>query len=544
MNDQQTNDFMNLLELMSSQLNPIWSGLIATALGALFGFLFYKLLQSSILKAAQQEAADTLQEIKDELEIKALEEKERIQEIETELWTKEEKFLLDSEERIEELEEKVQEKKQKADQIYSVARQKSLHYEQEVIEQEKAVQNEEKAQHDKKKKWSDFKNQLIARLAEKLNTSEADVINEITSHLITDTEKRAVDFAEMIEEDFREHSETKAKTLLATALDRFQRAYCAERGISSVYFENPEQRRILFDDAGENKKTFEEITGCDLIVQDDMELLGVAGFDPVRRELARRLLERCMKEKKPLDAASIRRHGDNIKRELLGQIKRDGDNLAKELKLDGLHPEIRQMMGSLRYRYSFTQNQYFHCGEVGWLAGLLASELGTVEIRKARRSGMLHDLGKAMDHELEGGHAVIGANFIEQRNEAPDIVHAVRAHHYDEQPSTDMAFLVIAADAISGGRPGARRSTIESYNQKVTELESIARSFEGVVDCYILSGGRECRVIVNSRKVDDLAALKLSKSIATRIENECNYPGQIKVVVVRETLVYENTKAN
>ena len=157
---------------------------------------------------------------------------------------------------------------------------------------------------------------------------------------------------------------------------------------------------------------------------------------------------------------------------------------------------------------------------------------------------MLHDLGKAMDHELEGGHAVIGADFIQARNEAPDIVHAVKAHHYDEQPSTDMAFLVIAADAISGARPGARRSTIESYNQKVTDLENIAMSFDGVTDCFILSGGRECRVLVNGRKVSDIEALALSQKIATKIEAECSYPGQIKVVVVRETLVTETTKAH
>jgi ribonucrease Y len=202
------------------------------------------------------------------------------------------------------------------------------------------------------------------------------------------------------------------------------------------------------------------------------------------------------------------------------------------------------MMGSLRFRYSFTQNQYFHCGEVGWLAGLLAAELRGVDIKKARRSGMLHDLGKAMDHELEGGHAVIGADFIQKRNEAADVVHAVKAHHYDEQPSSDMAFLVIAADAISGARPGARRSTVESYNQKVTELEAIARSFDGVTDCYILSGGREVRVMVNSKKIDDTKALRLSHDIAERIENECNYPGQIKVVIVRETLVAESTRAH
>lgn len=198
------------------------------------------------------------------------------------------------------------------------------------------------------------------------------------------------------------------------------------------------------------------------------------------------------------------------------------------------------MMGSLRFRYSFTQNQYFHCGEVGWLCGLLSSELG-MDIKIGKRSGVLHDIGKSMDHAIEGGHAVIGANFIAKRGESPEVVHNVRAHHYDETPNSVHAFLVIAADAMSGGRPGARRSTLESYAQKITELQEIARSFEGVTDCFVLSGGRECRVYVNNKKISDRDALGLSMKIAAKIEKECNYPGQIKVVVVRETIVQEHT---
>jgi ribonuclease Y len=255
------------------------------------------------------------------------------------------------------------------------------------------------------------------------------------------------------------------------------------------------------------------------------------------------LIERILKEKKTVNTQFIKEKAEHIKRELFALIKRDGDAIAKELGLQGLHPEIRQMMGSLRYRYSFTQNQYFHCAEVGWLCGVLAQEMGNVDPRKAKRSGMLHDLGKSMDHAMDGGHAMIGANFIEARNEAADVIHAVRAHHFDETPSTDMAFLVIAADAISGARPGARRSTMENYQQKVTELDSIARSFDGVTDCYVLSGGRELRVMVNGKRIDDLGAMKMGREIATRLENECNYPGQIKVVVVRETLVVETTRA-
>jgi ribonuclease Y len=310
-----------------------------------------------------------------------------------------------------------------------------------------------------------------------------------------------------------------------------------------VNFPDAHARRLLCDAKGENIKTIQEVCGCDIIVENEMEMVGVAGFDPVRRELTRRVLERLLKEKKNINPDFIRKIAENQKKELFRQIKADGDNIAKELRQQDLHPEIKQMMGSLRYRYSFTQNQYFHCGEVGWLAGLLAAEL-KLNIKQARRAGLLHDIGKSMDHATDGGHAVIGADFIQARNESPEVVHAVRAHHYDETPASDHAFLVIAADAISGGRPGARRSTIESYNQKISELQDIARSFEGVTDCYILSGGRECRVLVNGRRVDDTRAVDLSRRIAAKIEEECNYPGQIKVVVVRETVVSESTKGH
>ncbi|MEZ0392179.1 MAG: Rnase Y domain-containing protein [Pseudobdellovibrionaceae bacterium] len=537
-------ELTELLHVLSTRISIWSSSLVALAMGSAVGYLIYGIYTTSLRKSAESEASELLQEAKDAAELRLLEEKERTQEIEAELWAKDEKQMLQTEERIEELEELVQEKKQKADNRYSQERQKTVQYENEVREGEKQIQAMDLELQKIKSELQKLTQDMAQKLASQLGTTPEQANEELISQLIQESEKRAYEMARELEEDVKEHSEQMAKEILDTALTRFARPYSAERGIAPVYFETPEQRRNLIDEKGENIKTLEAVTGCDIIVEEGMEMIGVAGFDPVRRELTRRTLERCLKEKKPLTPDSIRRISENQKREILGQIKRDGDNLAKELKLEGVHPEIRQMMGSLRFRYSFTQNQYFHCGEVGWLAGLLASELRSVDIKKARRSGMLHDLGKAMDHEMDGGHAVIGADFIAKRNEAPDVIHAVKAHHYDEQPSTDMAFLVIAADAISGARPGARRSTIESYNQKVTELEAIARSFDGVTDCYILSGGRECRVMVNSRKVDDTQALKLSHEIAQRIENECNYPGQIKVVVVRETLVSETTRAH
>lgn len=510
--------------------------------GTGLGWFLHRVYRVSIIHSAELDAEEIVQDAKDRAEIQSLEEKEKTQEIETEIWTKEEPGFLKIEERIEELEEICEEKKTRYNTWLESEKQKISDFESSVAKDENKNQQFENKVLNLKKEILNLNQQFVQKISQRVGVTKEEILNDLCDELIKEAQTRADKQIQYAEESTKEHSEDLGKNLIDSALVRFQRAYCGERGIAPVYFEMPEQRQILCDPDGKNIKCLQEITGCDIIVENDMELVGVAGFDPVRRELTRRLLERILKERKTVSVDFIKEKAEHIKRELFAVIKRDGDQLAKELGLQGLHPEIRQMMGSLRYRYSFTQNQYFHCAEVGWLCGLLAQELGTVDLKKARRAGMLHDLGKSMDHALDGGHAVIGANFIEARKEAADIVHAVRSHHFDETPSTDLAYLVIAADAISGARPGARRSTMETYNQKVTELDNIARSFEGVTDCFVLNGGRELRVLVNGKKVDDLHALKIGRDMALRIENECNYPGQIKVVVVRETYAVETTR--
>ncbi|MGZ6434949.1 MAG: Rnase Y domain-containing protein [Pseudobdellovibrionaceae bacterium] len=512
-------------------------------MGGGFGFALRNYINSYTLRKAKQEAADLIAEANDAVEIKALEEKERTQELELEMWSKVEPEMLKVEARIEELQELIDEKKQKQDALLAEERKKLQLHENETQQQEKTLQNQEMALQKIRAIQKELNDEFTKRLSQKLHTTPEETKRQIGETLEQETHQRLQKWAEEYEEETKEHAETRAKRILDVALDRFARPYCAERGIGAVNFPDANSRRLLCDAKGENIKTLQEVGGCDIIVEPEMDMVGVAGFDPVRRELTRRVLERVLKEKKNINPDFIRKVAENQKKELFRQIKADGEAIAKELRQQDLHPEIKQMMGSLRYRYSFTQNQYFHCGEVGWLAGLLAAEL-KINIKTARRSGLLHDIGKSMDHAIDGGHAVIGADFIQARKEAPEVVHAVRAHHYDEQPSTDHAFVVIAADAISGARPGARRSTIESYNQKVSELQDIARSFEGVTDCYVLNGGRECRVIVNSRRVDDSQTLVLGHKIASKIEEECNYPGQIKVVIVRETIVSESTKTH
>jgi len=519
----------------------IVAAIVGLGVGAVLGWALRRFSNAQTLRRAKEDALEIVGEAKEAIELRALEEQERIQEIEMELWTKIEPDMIKTEGRIEELQEMANEKKSKADSIANEEKKKLQEREAEIKVQEQAVRTEEVALNKIKETQKGLNQEFVGLLTQKLNTSAEDFKNQLREQMEAEAQKRAVKSAQDFEEETKEHAEARAKRILNLVIERFARPYCAERGIGAVNFPDAHIRRLFCDPAGANIKAVQEACGCDIIVEDTMEMVGVAGFDPVRRELTRRTLERIFKEKKNINPDFIKKIAENQKKEIFKNIKHDGDSIAKELRLEGLHPEIRQMMGSLRYRYSFTQNQYFHCGEVGWLAGLMASELN-LDIKKARRSGMLHDIGKSMDHTIEGGHAVIGADFIGLRGEAADIVHAVKAHHFDEQPNSDHAFLVIAADAVSGARPGARRSTIETYNQKVSELQDIARSFPGVTDCFVLSGGRECRVLVNGKKIDDHQSLDLARKIADKIEAECNYPGQIKVTVVRETVVTEQTR--
>ena len=277
----------------------------------------------------------------------------------------------------------------------------------------------------------------------------------------------------------------------------------------------------------------EKECGVDIVISQEDLQASVFGIDPVRRELGRISLKRLSKRNK-VDKTILQKIVKQSKKDLFIKIREDGQKICKKLRLKHVHPEVQNMMGALRYRYSFAQNQYFHCEEVGWLCGLLNAELN-LPVKPAQRSGMFHDIGKAMDHFIEGNHAVIGAEFLSKYNEKEDILHAVRAHHHDEPPSTILAFLVIVADAISGSRPGARRFTEDSYNQKMLNLERIIESFPDIEDAYIMSAGREMRVIVNNKKVNDREALNLSQKIARKVEKECSYPGLIKVTVVRHS---------
>lgn len=383
-------------------------------------------------------------------------------------------------------------------------------------------------------------NKFIAQLESKTEVTRKEVVSALQAKMLDDKKIEMAKKIQTVDEEWQRQAELEAKKLLTTAINRFARPYCPERGIGYLNFENEEQKKRILAHDQEILRYVEKQCGVDLAYDENNNAINVYGFDPVRRELGRATMEKLFTEKN-LTPDRVDQVVARCKKDLYQRILKDGDRVANELRVDRLSPEIKNMMGALRYRYSFTQNQYFHCAEVGYLCGLLASELD-VPLKDARRAGLLHDIGKAMDHSIDGGHAVIGADFIKQNGEADHIVHAVRSHHFDEQPTTDLCYLVIAADAISGARPGARRSTVATYTQKIQDLQSIARGFEGVSDTHVLSAGREIRVYVDGRQIDDLRALDISKEIAHKIETDMQYPGQIRVTVVRETHAVEYAK--
>jgi ribonuclease Y len=516
--------------------------------GALVYFLFF-LVRKQIISEAEEEAKEILKETWEMFNHEEQERKEKTQEIELEAWAEVEDAHLAMEQKCEELEIKVNDKKILNEEKYKTLRASLMLKETELRESSIKLNSKQADITKYTAQKNEFESHLKTTLVEKTQLEPLEVIVEIKNKLIDQALYDYGKQAEIIEEETKEFAEQKAKRILAHCLERFQKEMSTERGISASYFTTEEVRKVFCENLKENIEAIQKISGCDIYIDENpnperWDNIQIVGYDPVRRELTRRIFDRVFRDiekhrRKP-NPADLQRVSENLKTELLNQIKRDGDMICKELGLQNVNPEIRQVMGSLRYRYSYTQNQYFHCAEVGWFAGLLAGELGS-EVKKFKRAGMLHDLGKALDHELDGSHAVIGADFISTRNEQEDIIYAVRAHHHDVPPTHDMDFIVIAADAISGGRPGARRSTVETYTQKVSGLQEISKRFNGVTDVFVLNGGRECRVLVNSKIVDDLNAIKISQQIAKTIEDEMQYPGQIKVVVVRETITSEST---
>jgi ribonuclease Y len=380
-----------------------------------------------------------------------------------------------------------------------------------------------------KKKQNEFSD----RLAEVASLTKEEAKNQLLKVM---EEEARVDFGKIlrrIEEETKEDAESKSKRIIGIAIQRFAGEYVGERTIGSVELPSDDVKGRLIGREGRNIRAFEQICGVDLIIDDTPEVVVISSFNVVRKEIARMVIQKLIADGR-IHPAKIEEFHDKSKAEMEKQLRDLGEKAQMEIGVHGIHPEILKLVGALQWRTSYTQNQYQHAIEAAFICGAMAAELG-LNVKQARRAGLLHDIGKVIDASAEGSHAVIGADFAKKYGESPDIVHAIRAHHDDEKPQSVLAHLVAAADALSGARPGARKAMMESYVSRLTDIEEIVNTFEGVSKSYAISGGREVRVFVENDKVSDEQTVMLSRDIAKKIEEEMSYPGTIKVTVLRET---------
>jgi ribonuclease Y len=336
-----------------------------------------------------------------------------------------------------------------------------------------------------------------------------------------------------LEQQVREEAHQRARMILATAIQRIASEYVAEATVTVVPLPSDDMKGRIIGREGRNIRALEQATGVDLIVDDTPEAVTLSSFDPVRREIARRALLKLIQDGR-IHPARIEEVVEKTRQEVEQIIWEEGERAALEAGVQGLHPDLIRLLGRLRFRTSYGQNVLQHSIEVALIAGALAAELGA-DVNVAKTAGLLHDIGKAVDHEVEGPHALIGADIARRLGRSAKIVHAIAAHHGEEEPRTVEAFIVAAADAISGARPGARREMLEAYIKRLEALESVATSFPGVQKAYAIQAGREVRILVKPDQIDDYGALRLARDVVKKIQDTLDYPGQIKVTVIRET---------
>ena len=362
----------------------------------------------------------------------------------------------------------------------------------------------------------------------------------LTENILDEARHDAAVQVRNIEQEAKDEADANAKKIVSLAIQRCASDHASEITVSVVPLPNDDMKARIIGREGRNIRALENATGIELIIDDTPEVVILSGFDPVRREVARLSLEKLISDGR-IHPARIEETVEKVKKELDQQIKENGEAAMFEVGIFGLHPEIIKLLGRLKYRTSYGQNVYKHSIEVAQLAGMMAAELG-LDVNLAKRAGLLHDIGKAVDHEQEGTHIQIGADIAKKYKENANVVNAIMAHHGDVEPKTVEAVLVQAADAVSGARPGARRETSTNYVKRLEQLEQIAVSFKGVEKSYAIQAGREVRVIVKPEQIDDAQTLFLAKDIAKKIEQELEYPGQIKVNVIREYRSVEYAK--
>lgn len=504
-------------------------GLAGLLVGAVAGWFGYSYYQKSTGNRRRLELEERARRTIEQAEVKAKElvdqadEKIKAQRDETEELLSQRRRELDREE------ERLQRRREDLDKRY------------ERLEQREQNQNKRQSKLDKQQndlaKLESERMEELQRIAQ-MTVEEAR--KELLAAAETDARNDMARVIRQIEAEAREEADTRARDVIALAVQRLASEHVSEVSVSVVPLPSDEMKGRIIGRNGRNIRAFELATGVDVIVDDTPEAITISSFDPVRREVAKRSMAKLVTDGR-IHPARIEKLVEDARVEVEQAIREEGERAAYETGVPGLHPEIIKLLGRLKFRTSYGQNQHAHAIETAHIAGMIAAELGA-DVAVAKAGGLLHDIGKAIDHEIEGTHAMIGAELAKRYGVKPKIVNCIASHHHEVEQECVEAYIVEAADAISGARPGARRESLESYIKRVKTLEEIATSFEGVEASYALQAGREVRIIVRPEVVDDLASIRLARDIAHKIEETMQYPGQIKVHVIRETRAIDYAK--
>lgn len=410
----------------------------------------------------------------------------------------------------------------------------------ELLKKEQSFIKEEEKIGNRKKEMDALIEEQRLQLEKVSGITREEAKKQLTESIESEARMEAAKSVVKIENEMKLKADKKAKKILALAMSRYAGDYVAEKTVSVVPLPNEEMKGRIIGREGRNIRAIEAATGIDIIIDDTPEAVILSGFNPVRREVARQALERLITDGR-IHPARIEEIVEKVSAELDVAIREAGEQATFDVGSHGVNVELINLLGRLKYRTSYGQNVLQHSLEVAFLCGIMAAELG-INVKQAKRAGLLHDIGKAIDHEVEGSHASIGADIAKKYGESIEVVHAIAAHHEDVQPDSILDVLVQSADALSGARPGARKEMLESYVKRLEDLEKIANSFKGVEKSFAIQAGREIRIVIDSSEVGDAEAGMLTKDIVKKIEEELTYPGQIKVTVIRETRSVEYAK--